>query len=63
MTDDKLTLNDVKAIRVCAGALRHLSAERYDSPDQEKPMGLMSHRMQAEAAEAVADKMEQRMSI
>ena len=63
MGSDKLTLEDVKAIRVCAGALRHLSAERYDSPEQEKPMGLQVHRTQAETAEKVADRMERRMSI
>lgn len=63
MSEDRITGDDSKAVRVCAEALRILSAKHYDPPDAVRAMGIESDRKIAEHAELVAAKIDRRRII
>lgn len=52
-----LTLEDVKRIRVCAQSLRVLNSKHYGAP------GVETERKRAQAAEEVADKIQNAMEV
>lgn len=57
MSDDRITQDDIKAIRDCALQARVLSSQQYGE------QGLDVHVRRAKLAEDVADKLESKLAV